>query len=39
MTPFQAFYGYEPLKWKEFSANQTKFAKVKDHLEENQKVV
>ena len=39
MTPFQALYGYEPPKWKEFVTIQTNVAAVIDHLEENQKVV
>jgi len=39
MTPFQALYGYEPPKWKEFAISQTQVAAVKDQLEENQKVV
>ncbi|MDO5305520.1 MAG: RNase H-like domain-containing protein, partial [bacterium] len=38
MTPFQALYGYEPLKWKDIITNQVKVAFVSDHLEENQKV-
>ena len=39
MAPFQALYRYEPLKWKELDTSQAKVAWVKDHLEENKKVV
>ena len=39
MTPFQALYGYEPLKWKDLIANQARVTSVNDHLEENQRVV
>ena len=39
MTPFQALYGYAPPKWKDIITNQARVASVKDHLEENQKVV
>lgn len=39
MTPFLALYGYEPPKWKEFVTTQIKVVALKDHLEENQKVV
>jgi hypothetical protein len=38
MTPFQALYGYEPPKWREFVIRETKIPTVKDQLEENQKV-
>ena len=39
MTPFQALYGYAPPKSKDIITNQARVASVKDHLEENQKVV
>ena len=39
MTPFQALYGYAPPKWKDIITNQARVASVKDHLEENKKVV
>jgi hypothetical protein len=38
MTPFQALYGYEPPKWKEFAITKTKIPAVREKLEENQKV-
>jgi len=39
MTPFQALYGYEPPKWKDFASLQTNLPAVKNQLEEHQKVV
>lgn len=39
MTPFQALYGHEPLTWKDLATSQINIATVKDHLEENQKIV
>ena len=39
MIPFQALYGYAPPKLKDIITNQARVASVKDHLEENQKVV
>ena len=39
MTPFQVLYGYEPPSWKELATNHIKFASVKDHLEESQKIL
>ena len=39
MTPFQALYGYKPLKWKYLITHQARVTSVNDHLEENQKVV
>ena len=39
LTPFQALYGYAPPKWKDLITNQARVSSVKDHLEENQKVV
>ena len=39
MAPFQALYGYAPPKWKDIITNQARVPSVKDHLEENQKVV
>ena len=39
MTPFQALYGYAPPKWKDIITNPARVASVKDHLEQNQKVV
>ena len=37
MTPFQALYGYEPIKWKYFITKQASIASINGHLEENQK--
>lgn len=39
MTPFQALYGYEPPKWKDFAIIETKLPTVKNQLEETQKVI
>jgi len=39
MTPFQALYGYEPPKWKEFALINTKVQAVKNKLEEEQKII
>jgi hypothetical protein len=39
MTPFQNLYGYKPPSWKELATNHIKFASVKDHLDENQKIL
>jgi hypothetical protein len=39
MTPFQALYGYEPPKWKEFALIDTKVQAVKNQLEEEQKII
>ena len=38
-TPFQYLYVYEPMKWKHVATNPAKVASMKDHLEENKKVV
>ena len=38
-THFQSPYGYKPLQWKDIITNQARVASVKEHLEENQKVV
>ena len=39
MTPFQALYGYEPPKWKDFALLNSKVPAVKNHLEENQRII
>ena len=39
MTPFQAFYGYAPPRWKELVLGDAKVPSVKNQLEENQKVM
>jgi hypothetical protein len=39
MTPFQALYGYEPPKWKEFELINTKVQAVRNKLEEEQKII
>ena len=39
MTPFQSLYGYEPLRWKEFSLLDSRVPVVKDHLGESQRVI
>jgi hypothetical protein len=39
MTHFQAFYGYELPKWKAFALIDTKVQAVKNHLEEEQKII
>jgi len=39
MAPFQALYGYEPPKWKDFALNDSKVQAVKNHLEESQKII
>ena len=39
MTPFQALYGYEPPRWKYFALLDFKVQAVKDHLEENQRII
>jgi len=39
MSPFQALYGYEPPKWKEFALINTKVQAVRNKLEEEQKTV
>jgi hypothetical protein len=39
MTPFQALYGYEPPKWKEFALIDTKVQAVKKQLDEEQKIL
>jgi hypothetical protein len=39
MTPFQALYGYEPPKWKEFALINTMVQAIRNKLEEEQKNV
>jgi hypothetical protein len=39
MTPFQAIYGYEPPSWKELTTSHIKVALLKDHLDQNQKIL
>jgi len=39
MTPFQALYGYEPPKWKDFALLDSKVLVVKDHLGESQRII
>jgi hypothetical protein len=39
MTPFQALYGYEPHKWKEFALINTKVQAVKNKIEEEHKII
>jgi hypothetical protein len=39
MTSFQALYGYEPPKWKEFALINTKVQAVRNKLEEEQKII
>ena len=39
MTPFQALYGCEPPKWKDFAIIETKLPAVKNQLKVTQKVV
>jgi hypothetical protein len=39
MTPFQALYGYEPPKWKEFALINTKVQAVRNKLDEEQKII
>ena len=39
MTHFQALYGYEPPKWKEFALINTKVQAVRNKLEEEQKII
>lgn len=38
VTLFQAFYDYEPPKWKEFTIIEIKFPTIKDQLKETHKV-
>jgi hypothetical protein len=39
LTPFQALYGYEPPKWKEFALINTKVQAIRNKLEEEQKII
>jgi len=39
MTPFQALYGYESPKWKEFVLVDIKFQAVRNQLDEEQKII
>lgn len=39
MNPFQALYGYEPSKSKEFSLNESKVKLVNNHLGESQNII
>lgn len=39
MTPFQALYGYEPPKWKDFAFLDSRVPVVKDHLGESQRII
>lgn len=39
MTPFQALYGYEPPRWKDFALHNSKLQAIKNHLEENQRII
>ena len=39
MDPFQALYSYEPPRWKEIIQGITKLPIIKDHLEENQRIM
>jgi hypothetical protein len=38
-SPFQALYGYEPPKWKEFALINTKVQAIRNKLEEEHKII
>lgn len=39
MTPFQALYGYESPRWKDFALLDSRVPVVKDHLGETQRII
>lgn len=39
MTHFQALYGYEGPKWKDFELHNSKVQAVKNHIEKNKRII